>query len=158
VDRESGLSYCGPTDPEVLKRYWDPGGLGLLGFRSGALGLVSLRAPYILFELELQGDKGLVRVSQHRSRVEVWRAEKSHHLAGFQELVKEEFPAVEERSPILCAVDEIVRCLDRGERSVSSGEDGRAALEVALAFHEAQRVGRPVRLPLPRRGLRILTR
>jgi len=55
------------------------------------------------------------------------------------------------------AVDEIVACLDENRESrVSSGEDGRTALEICLAIYESHRQGsRLVPLPLTNRKLRV---
>ena len=49
---------------------------------------------------------------------------------------------------------DLVRCLETGKVPNCSGEDGRAALEVAIALRQSHRQGgRRVDLPLADRGL-----
>ena len=45
------------------------------------------------------------------------------------------------------ATHHFIDCLRNGTPPISSGEDGRAALEIALAAHESMRQGRPIYLP-----------
>lgn len=46
------------------------------------------------------------------------------------------------------AVDELVRAIETGERPLSSLQDGRANLEIAVAFHLSHRNRAPVSLPV----------
>lgn len=62
------------------------------------------------------------------------------------------------RPPIVNAVENIVRCLDNGEVIGCTGEDGKAALEIAIAFHETSRRKKKVQLPLRNRVLKVLPR
>jgi len=49
---------------------------------------------------------------------------------------------------VTSATHHFIDCLKRGTPPISSGEDGRAALEIALAAHESMRQERAVYLPL----------
>ena len=66
----------------------------------------------------------------------------------------ERFPASERtHQSNLIIVRELIRAIeeDRPVRECSSGEDGRAALEMIMAVHESQRLGARVSLPLANR-------
>ncbi len=66
----------------------------------------------------------------------------------------ERFPASERtHQSNLIIVRELIRAIeeDRPVRACSSGEDGRAALEMIMAVHESQRLGSRVSLPLANR-------
>ncbi len=55
-------------------------------------------------------------------------------------------------------IEDLVHCLDSGEPPRCSDEDGRKALEIAIALREShRRGGRRVDLPLSDRSLRILS-
>ena len=45
------------------------------------------------------------------------------------------------RCVIPLSVEEIVESLDRDQDTISTGEDGRAALEMVLSLHESERLG-----------------
>jgi hypothetical protein len=68
----------------------------------------------------------------------------------WKDLVPGDFPGVPETSPICEAAKEMVVCLNEGQAPSSDGHDGRAALEIIMAFYESQRKGNvPITLPLP---------
>ena len=58
----------------------------------------------------------------------------------------------------LSIIDDLASCIESGGDPQCSGEDGRAALEVAIAMRESHRAGGvKVSLPLEDRSLRILS-
>jgi predicted dehydrogenase len=58
----------------------------------------------------------------------------------------------------LAIVEDLVGCIASGESPQCSGEDGRAALEVAIAMREShRRDGQRVQLPLADRELRLVS-
>ena len=58
----------------------------------------------------------------------------------------------------LSIIDDLASCIESGGDPQCSGEDGRAALEVAIAMRESHRTGGvKVGLPLEDRSLRILS-
>ena len=58
----------------------------------------------------------------------------------------------------LAIIEDLVHCIDSGEPPRCSDEDGRKALEIAIALRESHRRGGcRVDLPLPDRALRILS-
>lgn len=55
-------------------------------------------------------------------------------------------------------IEDLVECIETGRKARCSGEDGRKALETAIALRESHRQGgRRVNLPLADRSLRILS-
>lgn len=58
----------------------------------------------------------------------------------------------------LAAIDDLIHCIETGEQPRCSADDGRKALEIAIAMRESHRQGgRRVELPLADRSLRILS-
>ena len=63
------------------------------------------------------------------------------------------------RCGIPLSVEEIVNGLDLNQDSISTGHDGRAALEMVLSFHESERLGNGrVDFPVENRDIRVLVR
>jgi predicted dehydrogenase len=63
------------------------------------------------------------------------------------------------RGTLVAAIEELIASIDAGRENRSSGEDGRAALEIALATYSSHaRGGARVALPLPVRGLTVISR
>jgi len=125
-------------DPTAL----DPRGSGYFSFKSGVEcvvnGVTGANAQYLF---ELIGTEGRIAVTNGRG-------------PGFKLFVKGEeqsFPAVPDdqklntfgngRCVIPLSVEDIVTSLDRNEDTVSTGQDGRAALEMVLSFHESEKAG-----------------
>lgn len=131
----------------------DPNIDGWLGFANGAVVAIQAldAAAYTIFEITLLGTKRRLRLSAHGSRVEFEEARPSERFSGYCEL----FPAappVESTSTqelLLCGVEHLIRCTDHREKPVSTGEDGRAALEIVCALSQsALECGRRIDLPL----------
>jgi len=58
----------------------------------------------------------------------------------------------------LSVIEDLVDCIETGRQPRCSGQDGRKALEIAIAMRESHRQGgRRVDLPLADRSLRILS-
>ena len=55
------------------------------------------------------------------------------------------------RAGNVLAIADLFRCMESGERPVSSLEDGVAAIEMIMAVYESQRVNGPVAFPLQNR-------
>lgn len=147
-------------DPDSL----DPTGSGSFVMHSGVRCLVngsSGRHAAHLFEL--LGSAGRITISEERPpRFRLFVAEGGR-------LQEQPFPDVPEgeqintfgagRCVLPASVEDIAMSLDRDGASLSTGHDGRAALEMVLAFHasERQRNAR-VDFPLENRDLRVLVR
>jgi predicted dehydrogenase len=134
--------------------------LSILQFDSGIQGVtvVDELTEYSRFELELHFERGLVRVGAGFS------AQKSVS-AGLDEtwwydLAEDSVPeAAWEGAGILHAVRDLVDAIENGGDTRSTGEDGRAAIEIIMALYESERRGhQKVHLPLdePRRMLDVM--
>jgi len=146
--------FCGPVEWVIGKtgRAHGPQNVehtasGLIGFESGATGFIEGggRREYFAFELEIQGSRGVLRVGNRQP--ELWLARPSGRLSGFAELERAEFPDYTPNNGFTAAFEGLIRQLESGEPSLSTGRDGRAALAVILALYQsATRGGRRVRL------------
>ena len=143
-------------DPNAL----DPKGSGLFHFRTGVdcivNGITGRNARYLF---ELMGTEGRIAVTGGRGPMfELSIGGKEHPFP--------ETPADQEvntfgngRCVIPLSVEEIVESLDESKDTVSTGHDGRAALEMVLSFHESEKRGNGrVDFPLEDRDTQILVR
>ena len=102
----------------------------------------------------LEGSEGKIEVRPHRSwqpLIRLWK--KDGELGDFRE--GEQIKAIGSELIGDSTGDvpsegawEMVACLDEDRESVSSGYDGRIALEMCLAAYESERLGR-VKIPFP---------
>jgi hypothetical protein len=57
------------------------------------------------------------------------------------------------------ALQDLIDAIEQDRQPISSGYDGRAALEIGIAFQASHRAGNiPVPLPLQDRQLRVVSR
>lgn len=136
----------------------DPGAYGIIGFKNGVHATVDCRwRDYCYFKVDLAGLRGILRIGgmiRSNKNIELLKLEKSEGESGIFEL--KEVPLdnkIESTSPYLSAVRSIINHLDNGEANVLSGYDGKAALEIAMAFHESNKFGGHVRIELPLKNL-----
>lgn len=138
----------------------DVGGYGTVGFDDGVIATVHGRGKgYFFFELDLVGSEGRIRIGNN-DLLELWTRGESRHYTGFWELHLRRFPLGHPlENAWVAAVRELISCIQEGRESSSNGHDGRAALEMALAFHQSHlRGGTRVELPLAGSELRICSR
>lgn len=144
---------CGNLSSNPSSNVADPNIDGWIGFTSGAV--VAIQAldatAYTIFEISLLGTERRLRLASHGNRAEFEEAHPSERFSGYREL----FPAataVESRSTqelLMCGVAHLVDCLEKRAKPVSSGEDGRAALEIVCALSQsAMECGKRIDLPL----------
>lgn len=124
----------------------------VMKFQNGIYGmtLVNERTDYMRFELEIQGSKG--KILLYTNEAYLWKYEDSKYASNFKELVSVPYPKVEEKlNPYMEAYRELIDCVQNGRQSaISSGEDGRAALETIMAIYESKRKGcKRIYMPLP---------
>ena len=113
----------------------------LMRFQSGAYGcaLVNERTDYMRFELEIQGSAGKMLLQTNEAFL--WKYADSKYASHFRELTPVSFHVPEEKmNPYLEAYSELIRCIRAGCPSkISSGDDGRAALEIIMAIYDSKR-------------------
>jgi predicted dehydrogenase len=135
--------------------------LGLLQFASGAQGvsIVDERTEHSHFRLELHLERGLVTLG---GEPEARKAVPAQVVAEpwWQTLAADTLPEPAwQGTPILNAARDLAQAIHTGSEPRCTGTDGRAALEVIMAFYESERRGhRKVMLPLaePRPMLEVM--
>ena len=144
VDWVSGVEV-GQAKPE-------PNLCGYLQFQAGAHGAILCgwdRANHI-FELDLLGSRGRLRLSGDGAQLEVFGFEDSPRYSRYRELVRTSTNSdgcIQDENRLIAAVKDVIRCVHTGGTPACSGLDGRAALAIACGLVESARAGsRPVHL------------
>jgi len=141
----------------------DDAGVGYVQFKDDVSGLVDATGKG--FEVMLLGSEGRIQLHSYVGQVLFWRYEPmggtdDPSLERCQRVAPQEFSEPDRSlgsGGII--IRELLDCLETGRESVSSGKDGRAALELGIAFHLSHRSGgKRVELPAKERGLRIINR
>jgi predicted dehydrogenase len=96
-------------------------------------------ANFTICEMDIMGSKGRAQVVDSSYRVDISAAVPSPRYSGYVELAPLQQEMGDRRNVMLHAVEDVVRCLDTGEKPVSTGEDGVETLRIALAAHESAR-------------------
>jgi predicted dehydrogenase len=133
---------------------FDPGGSGVIGFADDVEVFLDNRAGHAApRELDIAGDAGRIRIGDALFP-ELFTKD---DLSPFGELLRRPFPgSVIGASPMTVAVDELVRQIETGARPGSDLRDGRANLELAVAFHLSSREKRTIELPVPAEALDLV--
>jgi predicted dehydrogenase len=141
--RWSPSSSPDPADPNLDS--W-------IGFADGSAAIQACEVEaYLIFEIALLGTKGRMRITSSGLTAEFEEARESQRFAGYRELHPAPLPVRNDgaREVMLLGVAHLLDCLKAGERPISSGEDGRAALEIVCGLQQSAREeGRMVHLPL----------
>ena len=128
------------------KPHDDPGGSGYIQFQNGMHAFVNaVEGSPVGFEFDLVGTKGRIRIGYNVD--ELWTV--AEDVYEGRALVGRKIPQnIEARSGVVKAIEELVTCIEEEKAPSCSGEDGRKALEIALAFHVSHHAG-GVRVELP---------
>ena len=132
----------------------DPGGSGYIRFEKGMHAFVNaVEGSPVGFEFDLVGSRGRIRIGYHVD--ELWTVEEG--LYEGRALLGRKIPQnIEARSGVVKAIEDLVTCIEEGTAPACAGEDGRKALEIALAFHVSHREGgAKVELPLEDTSLTV---
>ena len=136
------------------KPHDDPGGSGYIQFQNGMHAFVNaVEGSPVGFEFDLVGTKGRIRIGYNVD--ELWTV--AEDVYEGRALVGRKIPQnIEARSGVVKAIEELVTCIEEEKAPSCSGEDGRKALEIALAFHVSHRKGgAKVKLPLEETSLTV---
>ena len=141
----------------------DPNIDGLIRFSNGLLAVIQACdvSAYTIFETNIMGTQGRLRVANHGYDLQFEKAEESKRFAGLKELYPDISPINSggTREFMLQAVKHLMECLERHTRPISSGEDGRRALEIICAMRESvDDDGRRIDLPLKDSSIIIQSR
>lgn len=126
----------------------DVSGLGLIQYESGAHGYLNMLDPGpVTVELDLIGTEGRIRAINNGGDWELWLpgTVATKHKA----LAKQQFPIPPRMTGWgIKSVQDICECIESGGKPLCDGDDGRDALEIALALRHSHRQGN-VRVELP---------
>ena len=140
----------------------DPNIDGYLTFKSGVTAtLQSLDVKsYTLFEFDIYGTTGRLRIKDNGFSLGFWRAAASQRYLGYRELeTQDPLLKIAPKKIMRNAIKNIVDCLLNNRAPACSGEDGVKALEVICAFlRSASEQGQLVRFPLTDRQAIINSR
>ncbi len=126
-------------------------GSGYICFKNGVRAFVNMSGgKCVTRELDLVGDKGRIR-ALNDTRFELW-------VRDGGGLVMREFPRPQWiKGADVQAVEDIANCIENGGQPKCSGEDGKAALEIAIALRESHRRTARIYLPLEDRNLAMIS-
>lgn len=131
----------------------DPNIDGMLGFKNGTH--CSFQAgdaqDFYIFEMDCIGTKGRLNITRDGFDLDFFEVRPSQLFSEDMDLFQARAPISIDvpREFMVAAVRHLMECLTEGKKSISSGEDGRAALELICACHESARAGgKRVTLPL----------
>lgn len=133
-------------------------GNGYLQYDNGVQAYVrSMATGAASWEFEVIGTEGRIRVVSDAQRVEFWKMVEPTLEGRRREPAQHLFPMPwNGESPNLRTARDLLACIETGKTPNCSGEDGRHALEVAIAMRESHRQGGTrINLPLADRSLRI---
>lgn len=122
-----------------------------MGLENGMLATMrsAETANFTICEMDIMGSKGRAQIVDSSYQVHISTAVPSPRYSGYVELVPSSVDMGDRKDVMLHAVEDIVHCLKTGAVPQSTGEDGVAALRIALAAHESARTGPVVDLTCP---------
>lgn len=136
----------------------DVGGYALIYFKNGLYATVHGDSKdYFIFEFDIMGSEGRIRIGNRL--FELYIAQESTTEKGLIELYRSEVVHDGTKNMWKEAAGNLVDCMEGKAENLSGPEDGRAALEIALALHKSQNLGgERVLLPMEDKTLRVLSR
>lgn len=142
---------------------FDPNVDGWLRFATGFSAVLQACdvKSYLIFEINILGTYGRLRVTDSGFNLHVEEVRQSNRFDGYRELSETSSPIAINRPHefMLHAVQHLIDCLERRAQPLSSGEDGRKALELICALREsAAKDGSRIALPLESTNVTISSR
>lgn len=137
---EAHVSQHKSPDPD------DPNIDGIVQFSSGLTCEVGAGddQSITIFNMDFIGNSGKLKINRNGREVQYYTVRDGK--------LQSEAPPLDpsvSREPMVVAVKHLIDCLQLGRESISSGADGRAALELICAFHQSAGAGsKRVALPL----------
>ena len=144
----------------------DAPGRATIAFRSGAVGFVDLDS-HLGLALELQGTAGRLFVDHAEEGFAIWAYRDPPSSSGrawyqgtpCRERTVQHLDSRGGGGTLVAAIEELIDCIKYDREGRSTGQDGRAALELALAvYHSHAHGGVRVTLPMDSRTLRVPSR
>jgi predicted dehydrogenase len=125
----------------------DPGGIAFIKFKNGATGFLkstSATPRHYMFEIDLLGKEGRIRISDDGREIDVWRFcdVPTSTGAGFLSLVKDEGSSSKYKNErMLHALDNILDAIDTGAKLASDGESALLSLRLIDAIKRSNELG-----------------
>ena len=117
---------------------FDPNINGIIKFKNGASSTInSLNVnDYLIFEGDILGSKGRIRILSSGFNIEFYKISKSKHFAGYNELQKSRVPFTipKKRLFIINAVNHILAFLENKRKPISTGYDALYTLQIIEAL------------------------
>ena len=101
---------------------------------------------FSLFEMDLIGTDGRVRVVDSGHAFEIYKVAESPYYTGYRTLLPRDKETGGMHNALLHAVEDLVHCLNEGGQPLCSGADGVAALKIAFAVRKSARSGKMMSL------------
>lgn len=145
-------------DPAALTDDWDRyGGNAYVAFQNGVRGYLRMMGTgAAVQEWDIIGERGRIRALDGGREFELWRRAGGGRT---DRPVREAFPRPQWLpSPTAGAVADLIACLETAKVPECSGEDGYAALEIAIAMRESFRRGNArINFPFEDKAARLIT-
>lgn len=142
---------------------YDPNIDGWIGFKEGPVAAIQACdvSAFLIFEISLIGTQGRLRITSSGFDAQFEEVRESERYAGYRELFSTVLP-LRNNQPhevMLLGIAHLLECLENQKKPLSTGEDGRASLEIICALREsANSRGKRVELPLTDRSMIIQSR
>ncbi len=136
----------------------DAGGYALISFKNGVYATVHGDSKgFFIFEFDIMCTGGRIKIGNYLFEVSL--AEESKTESGLIELYKKDISCDHSVNAFVAAAQNLTDCLDGQANIICGPEDGKAALEIALAINQSHCMGgKRVELPLKDRHIRVLSR
>lgn len=137
-----------PIDPHDP----DPTLSGVVSFGRVLCHVQGAGREMLLFDIEVTGTRGQLRISENGRLVSFRPLVESPHYTGYKVLGAPRFLwKGEDGKRMLKAVEDIVTCMENGGKPRCAFLDGLLAIEMVAAFQASSRIGRPIPFPLEKR-------
>ena len=144
--------------PTTLTHRRDASGGGLGRTRNGvAVHFAGTHDKVLGLDIDIVGTGGVLRCLYNGFGLELWEKDPSDR---YNRLRMAEIEAPQEtESQTTAAIKDLIQAIETGGETSSTGEDGRAALEMCIAIHESQRLGNQrVDFPVQNREMSVWCR
>ena len=144
--------------PATLTHRRDASGGALGRTQSGvAVHLAGAHDKILGLDIDIVGTEGVVRCLYNGLGLELWERD-PYDRYGRLRRAAIAVPQ-ETASQTTAAIEDLIQAVETGGETSSTGEDGRAALEMCIAIHESQRLGNHrVDFPVQNRDLSVWAR
>lgn len=139
----------------------DAGGYGVVHFKSGIFAFADV-ATMRGFTLQIHGTEGAIEIDMFREGLRLLRYEdvvpfdRERPTYQFRPKRISEDELIEVRPeipPMQEALNDLIRAIEEDRDPISSGEDGRGALEIGIAFYlSSMEGGRRIQIPIGKEG------